>query len=242
MIKRLSKSIREYKKESILTMLFIILEVIMEVLIPLLMAYLIDKGIDAANINVVYKSSLLLIVIAIISLISGALASKYSAIAGAGFAKNLRSDMYKKIQDFSFSNIDSFTSSSLVTRLTTDVSYIQNAYMMIIRTALRSPFMLIFSLISAFYINSKIAVIYLCIMPVLALGLFLIARIAHPMFKTVFETYDELNTDVQENVRGIRVVKSFVKEDYEKQKFSKISKLIYDKFVSAEKIVSWNIP
>ena len=242
MIKRLSKSIREYKKESILTMLFIILEVIMEVLIPLLMAYLIDKGIDAANINVVYKSSLLLIVIAIISLISGALASKYSAIAGAGFAKNLRSDMYKKIQDFSFSNIDSFTSSSLVTRLTTDVSYIQNAYMMIIRTALRSPFMLIFSLISAFYINSKIAVIYLCIMPVLALGLFLIARIAHPMFKTVFETYDELNTDVQENVRGIRVVKSYVKEEYEKKKFGRISKLIYERFSKAEKIVAWNMP
>lgn len=242
MIKRLSKSIREYKKESILTMLFIILEVIMEVLIPLLMAYLIDKGIDAANINVVYKSSLLLIVIAIISLISGALASKYSAIAGAGFAKNLRSDMYKKIQDFSFSNIDSFTSSSLVTRLTTDVSYIQNAYMMIIRTALRSPFMLIFSLISAFYINSKIAVIYLCIMPILALGLFLIARIAHPMFKTVFETYDELNTDVQENVRGIRVVKSYVKEEYEKKKFGRISKLIYERFSKAEKIVAWNMP
>jgi len=242
MLKRLSKSIREYKKESILSALFIVVEVIMEVLIPLIMAYLIDDGINASNATVIWKSSGLLIVVALISLASGALASKYSSIASCGFAKNLRKDMYYKIQDYSFTNIDKFSSSSLVTRLTTDVSYIQNAYMMIIRTALRSPFMLIFSLVSAIYINKKMALIYLAIIPVLALALFIIANVAHPMFKKVFETYDKLNTDVQENVRGIRVVKSYVKEEYEKAKFSKISKLIYDRFSKAEKIVAWNMP
>ena len=242
MIKRLAKSIREYKKESILSGIFIIIEVIMEVLIPLIMAYLIDKGINASNASAIYKSSFLLILVAIISLISGILASKYASIASGGFAKNLRHDMYYKIQDFSFSNIDKFQTSSLVTRLTTDVSYIQNAYMMIIRTALRSPLMLIFSLISAFYINSKVALIYIGIIPFLAGALFLIANIAHPKFKAVFETYDELNTDVQENVRGIRVVKSYVKEEYEKKKFGRISSLIYERFSKAEKIVAWNMP
>ncbi len=242
MIKKLSKSIREYKKESILSGLFITIEVIMEVLIPLILAYLIDDGINASNIEVVWISSGQLIIVACISLISGVLASKYSAIASAGFAKNLRQDMYFKIQDYSFSNIDKFTSSSLVTRLTTDISYIQNAYMMIIRTALRSPFMLIFALTSAFFINKKIALIYLVVIPFLGFSLFLIANRAHPRFKKVFETYDELNTDVQENVRGIRVVKSYVKEEYEKQKFGRISKLIYDRFSKAEKIVAWNQP
>ena len=242
MIKKLTKSIREYKKESILCGLFIMIEVIMEVLIPLVMAYLIDKGINVSNISVVYKSSFLLVVIALISLASGILASKYSSIASCGFAKNLRQDMYFKLQDYSFSNIDKFSSSSLVTRLTTDISYIQNAYMMIIRIALRSPLMLIFALVSAFYINSKIALIYLAVIPVLTFILIFIANKAHPMFKSVFETYDKLNTDVQENVRGIRVVKSYVKEEHEKKKFGNISKMIYDKFCKAEKIVAWNSP
>ena len=242
MIKRVFKSIREYKKESILTGVFITIEVIMEVLIPLIMAYLIDKGIDASNVKVVWISSSILVVVALISLASGALASKYSSIASCGFAKNLRKDMYYKIQDYSFSNIDKISTSSLITRLTTDVSRIQNAYMMIIRTALRSPFMLVFSLISAFYINSKIALIYLAIIPFLSLCLFIIAKIAHPKFKKVFETYDELNTDVQENVRGIRVVKAYVKEDYERRKFNGISGLIFNRFSSAQKIVAWNMP
>ena len=242
MIKKLAKSVREYKKESILSGVFIVVEVIMEVLIPLIMAYLIDKGINVSNVSVVWKSSGLLLVVALISLMSGVLASKYSSIASCGFAKNLRKDMYYKIQDFSFSNIDKFSSSSLVTRLTTDITYIQNAYMMIIRTALRSPFMLIFSLISAFYINKKISLIFLGAIPFLGFALFLIATIAHPKFKKVFETYDKLNTDVQENVRGIRVVKSYVKEEHEKVKFSRISKLIYDRFTKAEKIVAWNMP
>ena len=155
MFRKVFKSVREYKKESFLCGLFITIEVIMEVLIPLVMAYLIDKGIDAGNANVVWISSALLLVVAVVSLTCGALASKYSSIASCGLAKNLRKDMYYKIQDYSFSNIDKFSSSSLITRLTTDVSRIQNAYMMIIRTALRSPFMMVFSLVSAFYINKK---------------------------------------------------------------------------------------
>lgn len=242
MIKLLAKSVREYKKESLLSGLFILIEVVMEILIPLILAYLIDEGINASNINAVYISSLQLVITATVSLISGVLASKYSAIASSGFAKNLRQDMYFKIQEYSFSNIDKFSSSSLVTRLTTDVSHIEAAYMMIIRTALRSPFMLLFALISVLLINKKIALIYLAIIPFLGISLFVIATKAHPKFKKVFETYDELNTDVQENVRGIRVVKAYVKEEEEKQKFGKISKLIYERFTKAEKIVAWNQP
>ena len=242
MIRKLARSIREYKKESILSGIFILVEVVMEILIPLILAYLIDDGIKASNIDVVYKSSIQLVIIATISLISGVLASRFSAIASAGFAKNLRKDMYFKIQDYSFSNIDKFSSSSLVTRLTTDISYIQNAYMMIIRTALRSPFMLVCALVSVFSINKKISLIYLAIIPFLGISLFTIATKAHPKFKKVFETYDELNNDVQENVRGIRVVKAYVKEEEEKKKFGRISKLIYDRFTNAEKIVAWNQP
>jgi ATP-binding cassette subfamily B protein len=242
MIRKLARSIREYKKESILSGIFILVEVVMEIIIPLILAYLIDDGIKASNIDVVYKSSIQLVIIATISLISGVLASRFSAIASAGFAKNLRKDMYFKIQDYSFSNIDKFSSSSLVTRLTTDISYIQNAYMMIIRTALRSPFMLVCALVSVFSINKKISLIYLAIIPFLGISLFTIATKAHPKFKKVFETYDELNNDVQENVRGIRVVKAYVKEEEEKKKFGRISKLIYDRFTNAEKIVAWNQP
>ena len=242
MIKKLSRCVREYKKPAILSMVFIVLEVVMEVIIPLVMALLIDKGINESNPNVVWMCSLLLIVIASISLLSGALSSKYSAVASCGFAKNVREDMYFKIQDFSFANIDKFSTSSLVTRLTTDISYIQGAFMMVIRIALRAPLMLVFSLTGAFYINSKVAMIFLAVIPVLAFILFGIATIAHPLFKKVFETYDELNTDVQENVRGIRVVKAYVKEEYEKKKFNKISKAIYNQFSKAEKVVAWNSP
>ena len=242
MIKKLAKSIREYKKESILSGLFIIIEVIMEVLIPLIMAYLIDEGINKGSSVVIWKSSIILLIIAIISLVSGSLASIYSAKASCGFAKNLREDMYYKIQDFSFANIDKLSSSSIVTRLTTDVSYIQNAYLMIIRTALRAPLMLIFSLIMAFYINKRISLIYLGVIPFLGGALIIIANIAHPLFRKVFKTYDELNNDVQENVRGIRVVKSYVREEYEKKKFGRISKDIYDRFSKAEKVVAWNSP
>ena len=242
MIKTLAKSIREYKKESLLTGVFITLEVIMEVIIPFVMAFLIDKGINNNDTNVLLTCGLVLLFVAILSLASGALASLYSAKASAGFAKNLRQDMYFKVQDYSFSNIDKFSSSSIVTRLTTDVSNVQMAYMMIIRTALRAPLMLIFSLIMTIYINAKMAIIFAFVLPILAIALFVISKIAHPLFDKVFKTYDELNNVVQENVRGIRVVKSFVKEDYEKDKFSKISKLIYDRFTKAEKVVIFNSP
>ena len=176
MIKKLAKSVREYKKEAILSGVFITIEVIMEVIIPLILAYLIDKGIKASDMNVVWISSIQLIIVATISLISGVLASKFSAIASAGFAKNLRQDMYFKIQDYSFSNIDKFSSSSLVTRLTTDVANVQMAYMMIIRTALRAPLMLLFSLIMAIYINYKMAIIFAFAIPVLGLTLFIISK------------------------------------------------------------------
>ncbi len=242
MIKTLAKSIREYKKESILSCVLIVIEVIMEVIIPLIMAFLLDEGIHKGNKTVIWQSSFLLLIVAIISLVCGTIASLLSAKASCGFAKNLRKDMYYKVQDYSFSNIDKFSSSSIVTRLTTDVSYVQMAYQMIIRTALRAPFMLLFSLIMAFYINSKVALIFLVVMPFLAIALFIISSKAHPIFREVFKTYDDLNTVVQENVRGIRVVKSYVKEDYEKEKFSKISQKIFTKFSKAEKIVAYNAP
>ena len=242
MIKKLARSIREYKKESILSAFWIIMEVIMEVFIPLIMAYLIDNGITKGDKNVIIMTGLLLLLVAVISLISGIMASKYSAIASCGFAKNLREDMYYKVQDYSFANIDKFSSSSIVTRLTTDVSNVQNAYLMIIRTAVRSPLMLLFSLFMTIYINPKMALIFAGVIPFLGIILFIISTKAHPVFEAVFDTYDELNNRVQENVRGIRVVKSYVKEDYEKKKFGAVSKLIYDMFSRAEKIISYNAP
>lgn len=242
MIKTLSKSIREYKKTSILSILFIIIEVIMEVIIPYIMALLLDKGVTDGNMNYITKCGIALIIIAIISLTSGTIAGLLSSKASSGFGKNLRKDMYYKVQDYSFNNIDKFSTSSIITRLTTDVSNVQMAYQMIIRITIRAPLMLLFSLIMAFTINAKISLIFLALLPILAFFLFLIVNKAHPLFEAVFKTYDEMNNSVQENVRGIRVVKSFVKEEYEKEKFSKVSKLIYDKFVNAEKIVNWNVP
>lgn len=242
MIKKLSKCIREYKKVTILAIVFISLEVVMEVLIPYVMVILIDKGINVANEDVIIYSSIALFLLALLSLYFGVSAARYSAKASCGFAKNLRHDMYYKIEDYSFSNIDKFSTSSIITRLTTDVSNVQNAFQVIIRIAIRAPLMLIFSLIMAFIINSKIALIFLFVIPVLGFALFMISTKAHPLFESVFKTYDELNNDVQENVRGIRVVKSFVREEHEKEKFSKISTTIYNKFCKAEKLVSWNAP
>ena len=242
MIKTLAKSIKEYKKTTILSIFFIVLEVIMEVMIPFIMAILLDKGVNAGNINMITKCGIILLIIAFISLFCGVIAGFYSAKASAGFGKNLRKDMYYKVQDYSFNNIDKFSTSSIITRLTTDVNNVQMSYQMIIRIAIRAPLMLIFSLIMAFTINAKISLIFALVIPVLAFFLFLIVNKAHPLFEDVFDTYDKMNNSVQENIRGIRVVKSFVKEEYEKKKFSKISKLIYDKFVSAEKLVSYNIP
>lgn len=242
MLKKLARSIRNCKKDSIFSIVFTSLEVIMEAFIPFVMAYLIDNGINNGNIKSITLNSIILFIVAMLSLIFGILSGKFAARASCGYARNLRHDMYYKVQDYAFSNIDKFSSSSIVTRLTTDVSNVQNAFQMIIRIAFRAPLTLIFSLIMAFCISSKIALIYICVIPFLAFILFYISNKAHPLFEKVFKTYDELNNNVQENVRGIRVVKSFVMEDYEKNKFSKVSKLIYDRFCKAEKLVAFNSP
>ncbi|HAQ41806.1 MAG TPA: ABC transporter [Clostridiales bacterium] len=242
MIKKLAARIRQYKKHTVLAPVFVAMEVVLEVIIPLLMAYLIDFGINAGNMDYVFKLGIILILLNLVSLSFGALSGKFAAEASAGYARNLRQDMYYKIQDYSFSNIDKFSASSLVTRLTTDVTNVQNAFQMIIRVAIRSPLMLIFSLIMAFGINSRMSLIFICIVPFMGLGLYFIISNAHPIFKRVFKTYDRLNRVVQENLRGIRVVKSFVREDYEKQKFNDVSENIYRDFSRAEKILAFNMP
>lgn len=242
MVKKLLNSVREYKKPSLLSPLFITLEVIMEVIIPLLMARLIDFGIDGGDMSYVLKVGFVLVLSAIISLLFGALAGKYAANASAGFAKNLRKDMYYNVQKYSFSNIDKFSTASIVTRLTTDVTNVQNAYQMIIRIAVRGPIMLTFSMIMAFGINAKLSLIFLFLIPILGIGLFLIISKAHPIFEHVFKVYDKLNNVVQENLRGIRVVKSFVRDEHENKKFGEISQNIYEDFTKAEKTVAYNMP
>lgn len=242
MVRKLLRSVREYKKHSILAPVFVIFEVIMEVVIPLLMANLIDFGIDDGNLEYIVKMGIVLVVFALISLVFGILSGRSAAIASAGFAKNLRKDMYYKVQNFSFSNIDKFSTASIVTRLTTDVTNVQNAYMMIIRVAVRAPIMLICALVLAFNVNSSMALIFLYIVPILAVGLFFIMSKAHPIFERVFKTYDKLNNVVQENLYGIRVVKSFVREDHENEKFGKISKSIFKDFSKAERLLAWNMP
>lgn len=245
MIRKLLKSVREYKAASIKAPLFVSLEVVMEVIIPLLMAELIDKGITVGGgegMAVTLKMGLVLLFSSLLSLAFGALAGKYAAEASAGFAKNLRRDMYVHVQDFSFSNIDRFSTAGLVTRMTTDVTNVQNTYQMVIRTAFRSPFMFLFSLIAAFMVDKKLSLVFLIFIPILALGLFLIASNAHPIFEKVFKTYDKLNGVVQENLHGIRVVKAFVREDHEVDKFESISQRIFDFFCKAEKLLAFNGP
>jgi len=242
MIKRLIKSIREYKTASILSPIFVSLEVLMEVIIPFLMASLIDSGIEKGDFNYILKIGGILAVMCIISLAFGALSGKYAAYASAGFAKNLRKDMYYNVQNFSFSSIDKYSTASIITRLTTDVTNVQNAYQMIIRVAVRSPVMFIFSMIMAFRISSKLSLVFLGVTPFLAVGLYLIIKNAHPIFEKVFKTYDKLNVVVQENLRGIRVVKSFVREDYEEKKFKNVSEEIYKLFSKAEKLIAYNSP
>ena len=242
MIKRLMRSIREYKADSIKAPAYISMEVVMECIIPLLMANLIDKGIDAGSMPVILKTGLLLFVSSLLSLLFGVLAGKYAASASAGFAKNLRRDMFTRVQDYSFANIDKFSTGGLVTRLTTDVSNVQNAYQMIIRTAVRSPFMLIFSLVAAIGIDAKLSLVFLAFVPVLGIGLYIISSKAHPTFHRTFKKFDRLNAIVQENLYGIRVVKSFVREEHEGEKFGGVTDEIYDNFVKAEKILSFNQP
>ncbi|MFA7397603.1 MAG: ABC transporter ATP-binding protein [Candidatus Bathyarchaeia archaeon] len=241
-LKKLAGSLREYKKVTILTPVLVTFEVIMEVLIPFLMANLIDFGINAGDINIVLKIGLALIISALLSLLFGTFAGKYAAQAAAGFAHNLRKDIYYKIQDFSFSNIDKFSTSSLVTRLTTDVTNLQEAFQMLIRLAIRAPIMILFSLTVAFTISSEITIIILCAIPFLALGLYLIMTRVYPIFDKVFRAYDKLNNVVQENVRGIRVVKTFTREKHEKEKFSQASSGIYKDYSSAEKLIALNMP
>lgn len=265
-IKTLSKSVREYKKPSILAPIFVALEVVIECLIPYIMTLLLGAanyiGGNATNpdplvvslvnffnpsgtynmLSTILWFGLILISLAILSLTCGALSGKFCAVASSGFAKNLRKDMYYKIQKFSFSNIDKFSSASLVTRMTTDVTNVEMSYMMIIRTAVRSPFMLIFSLTMSFTINAKMALIFLCTTPILATGLILIMKKAIPFFTRIFHKYDNMNESVEENIRGMRVVKSYVREDYEKEKFNKASSSVKNDFTKAEKIVALNTP
>ncbi len=242
MIKTLAKSIREYKKPSIMTSLTVALEVVLEVIIPLLMAELIDKGIEGGNMNVLVKYGIALLISSLISLIFGVIAGRCAAVASCGFAKNLRRDMFCKVQDFSFANIDKFSDASIVTRLTTDVMHVQMAYQMIIRMAIRSPLMLLFSLVASLTVNVRLSLVFLAFIPVLATGLFLIMNNAHPIFERVFKTYDKLNRVVQENLHGIRVVKTFVREDFEKRKFKEVSKSIFSDFARAEKFLALNAP
>ena len=242
MIKKLAKSIREYKKETILTPVFMILEVVMETLIPFLLAKLIDDGVKMGDMSVITRFGIYLVISAVFSLIFSIIAGVLASKASCGFAKNLRHDMYYKIQEYSFYNIDKFSTSSIVTRLTTDVGNVQMAYMMMIRMAFRAPFTVLFSLIMAFSINKKISLIFLLIMPILAFVLLFIAKKAHKYFDKVFKTYDKLNNVVSENVRGMRVVKSYVTENKEISKFKKVSNEIYNYYIKAEKLVAFNSP
>ena len=235
MIRPLLSCVREYKKESLLAPLFVTLEVVMETIIPLLMAALIDDGIEKQNISYILLMGVLLLVSALVSMLFGAFSGNYAAKASAGFAKNLRKDLYYRIQNFSFANIDKYSTSGIVTRLTTDVTNVQNAYQMLIRIAVRAPIMLIFALIMAFALNAKLSLIFLCVAPVLAIGLGVIMRFSFPILQKVFSTYDTLNNVVQENISGIRVVKSFVREEEEKKKFGSVSELIYRRFCKGEK-------
>lgn len=246
MIKKLLRSVREFKGVSILTPICMIGEVIMEVIIPLLMASLVDNGINGnggnGDMDHILIIGALLVVCCLLSLGAGFAGAKTGAKAAMGFARNLRKDMFYKIQDFSFSNIDKFSTASLVTRLTTDVTRVQDAYQMILRIAVRAPIMLIFSLIMAFVINAQLSFIFIAVIPILALGMVLIMKNAHPVFERVFKRYDDLNNVVQENVSGMRVVKAFVREEFEVKKFKNISGDIYKDFSFAEKVLAFNNP
>lgn len=242
MIKTLMGSIREYKKSSILTPVLVSIEVIVECIIPFYIAKLINHIQDGTDMSLILKYGFMLIGLAFVSLFFGAMAGKTCATASCGFAKNLRHDLFYKVQEFSFTNIDKFSTSSLVTRLTTDISNVQMAYMMIIRIAVRSPMMFIFAMIMAFKMCPQLSTVYVIVVPFLAFALFLIIKKAMPLFNRIFKKYDNLNNSVQENIKGMRVVKSFVREDYEQNKFAKASEEVRDDFTRAEKIVALNGP
>ena len=242
MIKTLMGSIREYKKPSILTPILVSIEVIVECVIPFYIAKLINHIQNGTDMSLILKYGFMLILLAFVSLFFGAMAGKTCATASCGFAKNLRHDLFYKVQGFSFTNIDKFSTSSLVTRLTTDISNVQMAYMMIIRIAVRSPMMFIFAMIMAFKMCPQLSTVYVALVPFLAFALFLIIKKAMPLFNSVFKKYDNLNNSIQENVKGMRVVKSFVREDYEKNKFGKASEEVCADFTKAERLVALNSP
>lgn len=242
MIKILSGSLREYKRGSILTILLSILEAAFEILIPLRMADLIDQGIDLGDMAAVWKFGIAILIFAALQLLTGVLSAHIAAKTSVGFSANLRQDMYDNVQTFAFSNIDKFSTASIVTRLTTDVTNIQNAYQMLLRMAVRGPVMLVFAMIVSFRINTTVALIFLAVIPIMALLLLLIIRKVGPLFNRVFHTYDTLNNVVQENVRGIRVVKSFNQENHEIKKFKGISQSIYEDFAAGERLLAFNSP
>ena len=244
MLKTLIKQIKEYKKASIATPLFMLGEVLMETIVPLLMAKIIDNGVnvEGGDIGYICKIGLLMIVAAVIGLFTGLMGGRYGAYASAGIAKNLRKAMYYNIQNFSFSNIDKYNTAGLVTRMTTDVTNVQNAYMMLLRMGTRAPASLICAMAAAFFINARVATVYLIAVIVLGAILALIIRFANKYFNLVFEKYDELNASVQENVSAIRVVKAYVREEYETNKFAQASAKVYNMFVKAESVLAFNMP
>ena len=242
MIKKLANYIKDYKRQCIITPIFVVLEVIMEIIIPYLMAKIIDVGIQNNDVKYILEIGIFLIISAILSLTFGMLSGRFAAKASSGYAKNLRKAMFEKIQTYAFENIDKFSTSSLITRLTTDVTNVQNAFQMIIRILVRGPIMMIFALIMCFSINAKLACIFLGAIPILGFLLFFIAKKAHPNFEKVFKKYDTLNRVVQENLNGIRVVKAYAKEEFEKKKFKNINDEVYKIFKKAEKIVAFNSP
>ena len=242
MIKKFMKYVGEYKKHSIIAPVFVTLEALMEIIIPFLTSSMIDYGIDKGDMNHIVKTSFLILICAVLSIIFGCIAGRSAAIASVGFAKNLREAMYKNVQDFSFFNMDKYSVSSIITRLTTDTVNVQKAYEMLIFTAPIAPSFIIFSLISSFKINVKLSLLFLGLIPIFMITLYFIIRKAHPIFKKVFKTYDRLNKNVGENLDAIRVVKSFNMEEYEKKKFFKISDQIYKYFLKGEKIISFNMP
>lgn len=242
MVKTLSNSIREYKKDSIMSVIYIIFEVIMECIIPFILANLVNGIRSNIPIGDLFKQGLILVVMAMLSLAFGILAGKKSAVASAGFARNLRKDIFEKVQGFSFENIDSFSNSSLLTRLTTDVTNVQNAYMMTIRLAIRSPFMFVFSFVMSFIMGGKLAFIFVIVVPILLIGLAFIIIKAMKIFKQIFYKYDDMNNTIQENIKAIRLVKSLVREDFEIKKFDKVATEVKDNFTFAEKIISLYAP
>lgn len=242
MIKRLARCVREYRPYALLTPVLVLLEVAMDILLPMLMAVIIDSGIQQGDPRMIGKMSLGLLGCTFLALVFGVLSGQTASIASAGFAKNVRHDLYYNLQTFSFESIDRFSTSSLITRMTTDVDYLQQAFQMSIRITVRAPFMLAFSLIMAFHINHRLSLVFLAVLPVLGLLMYLIMSRAHPIFETVFKMYDKLNTVVQENLRGIRVVKSYVREEHEIQKFQRTSQDIYVTFSRAQKLVSCIMP